>query len=271
MMRHLYCLLLFVMCLGAVDMSGGETDTLIINNGARRIFGLLHRLESEGGKPKPIAVIAHGFNGDHKYGRNYFEPLERAGYQCFTFDFPCGSTHSTIDSNTVNMSIRDEQSDLMAVVDYLASRRDVDSSRIVLIGESQGGLVAALAASAIPERVHKLVLCFAAFGIPDNYNGRFKSVEEIPDTTYVWKVPLGKRFFTELRDMDAYADMKRFTRPVLLLHGDKDPVVPLSGSEKALEFYPDARLKVIKGAGHGFKADDFKLSTGYISEFLKED
>lgn len=246
------------------------TDTLIIRNGSRELFGILSRPAGSGSQRLPIAIIAHGFNGNHKYGRNYFEPMAEAGYMCYTFDFPCGGESSHIDNNTVNMSVKDEVSDLKAAVDYFASRDDVDKERIVLIGESQGGLVASLAASAMPERVHKLVLCFAAFGIPEIYNSRFGH-EEIPDTTYVWRVPLGRRFFSELRDMRPYEEMKKYHRPVLLLHGDRDPVVPLAGSERALRTYPDARLKVIAGAGHGFKPDDFKLSTGYIREFLADD
>jgi len=87
------------------------------------------------------------------------------------------------DSNTVNMSIRDEQSDLAAVIDYFSQRQYVDKNRIVLIGESQGGLVACLTASAMPEKIHKLVLAFAAFCIPDHHNGRFGTIKDIPDTT----------------------------------------------------------------------------------------
>jgi len=84
-------------------------------------------------------------------------------------------------------------------------------------------------------------------------------------------VPLGRKYFTELRTIDAFAVMPQYTRPVLLLHGDKDPVVPVSDSEKAVEVYPDARLKIIKDTGHGFKPDDFRCSTYYITDFLLND
>lgn len=266
-----FLFLSLVMCLvSGNSLTAQITDTLIINNGERRLFGLLHRPSGPKEQPMPIAILAHGFNGTYHYGQEYFDHLGAIGYQTYTFDFPCGSTDSAIDNNTLNMSIRDEQADLMAVVEYFVSRPDTDPSRIVLIGGSQGGIVAALAASAIPDKIHRLILEFPAFSIPDNYNRRFGSVDEIPDTTYVWKVPLGRRFFTELRDMDAFAVMPLYKRPVLILHGDKDPVVPLGGSERAVGVYPDARLKVIKGAGHGFQGDDFILSMNYITDFLKE-
>ncbi len=270
-MIRLISMILLACLTGTQYLAAQQTDTLVIDNGERRIFGILNRPEGKSDEPLPLAIIAHGFNRDHRYGVNYFEPLAKAGYQCYTLDFPCGSTHSMFDSNTVNMSIRDEQSDLAAVIDYFSQRQDVDKNRIVLIGESQGGLVACLTASAMPEKVYKLVLAFAAFCIPDHHNGRFGTVKDIPDTTYIWNVPLGRKYFTELRTIDAFAVMPQYTRPVLLLHGDKDPVVPVIYSEKSVKVYPDARLKIIKDAGHGFEPDDFRLSIDYITDFLLND
>lgn len=239
-----------------------QIDTLVINNGRRAIFGLLNRPDTTA-TPRPIAIVAHGFNGGYKFGRNYFQPLAEAGYQCYTLDFPCGSTHSTLDSNTVNMSIRDQQADLYAVVDYFRSQPYVDSDNIVLIGESQGGLVASLAATERPGTASRLILVYPAYCIPDHHNSRL----EIPDTTYVWRVPLGRRFFTELKDMNPYTALPTYTNPVLIIHGDKDKVVPLSYSERAVQLFPDARLKIIEGAGHGF-GDKFSLSASYIKSFL---
>lgn len=268
-MKQFISLVLLTVISSFVNINAQSTDTLVISNGERRIFGILHRPVSDTSKPLPIAIVAHGFNGNHKQGCNYFEALGEAGYQCFTFDFPCGSVKSAIDSNTVNMSLRDQQSDLIALVDYFGARNDVDPGKVVLIGESQGGLVASLVGSAMPDKVSKLVLTFAAFCIPDHHNGKYPSPQQIPDTTYIWNVPLGKRYFEELRTIDAYSDMTNFAEPVLLVHGDKDPVVPLSYSEKAVAIYPDARLKVIKGAGHGFKKDEFALYMSWLKDFLK--
>ena len=48
--------------------------------------------------------------------------------------------------------------------------------------------------------------------------------------------------------------------PTLLIHGDKDPLVPLSHSEKILAEFKaknvPTELLVIPGGGHGFKGDD---------------
>lgn len=244
-------------------------DTLYIKNGDRTLFGLYNRIDTPDA-PKPVAIIAHGFNGGYESGKNYFKPLAEMGYNCFTFDFPCGSTWNRTDSNTMNMSIKDEQSDVETLIKFFSSRPEIDSRNIVLIGESQGGLVAALAAAAVPDKVSRLVLVYPAFVIPDIYNSRFDTPQSIPDTVRVWDVPLGKRYFQELRHIDTVDAMKKYPKPVLILQGDKDEVVPLESSVRAQRQYPDATLKIIPGAGHGFNPEQFELSMRHLKQFLTQ-
>ena len=168
----------------------------------------------------------------------------------------------------MNMSILDECSDLKAVVEHFRSRPDVDPDGIVLLGESQGGLISALVASEMPDAVDKLILIFPAFCIPYNWNQRYPDVTEIPDTTWLWDVPLGKRFFQEIRDMDVFGGMEQFDDPVLIVQGDKDPIVSIEDSRRAVGLYEDAHLHVIPGAGHGFNPDEFAESLEQIRMFL---
>lgn len=246
-----------------------KEDTLWIRNGEHHLFGVLSRPSYTEGK-MPVAIIAHGFNGTHHFGRNYFDALNKLGYQVYTFDFACGSVNSRSDNNTMEMSILDEQSDLEAIVRYFKQQPDVDASRIVLIGESQGGLVSALTAASMPKDISRTILIFPALCIPDNWNARYPNLSDIPDTTRLWNVPMGRRFFTEIRDMDVFKRIGKYKRPVLIVQGDKDPVVSMKDSERAVKRYKDARLHVISGAGHGFKPHEFAESIEQIVQFLNE-
>lgn len=247
-----------------------NVEELWIRNGERHLYGVLSCPAHAKGK-MPVAIIAHGFNGTHHFGRNYFETLNKLGYQVYTFDFACGSVNSRSDNNTMNMSILDEQSDLEAIVRYFKQQPDVDASRIVLIGESQGGLVSALTAASMPKDISRTILIFPALCIPDNWTARYPNLSDIPDTTRLWNVPMGRRFFTEVRDIDVFKRIGKYKRPVLIVQGDKDPVVSMKDSERAVEIYKDARLHVIPGAGHGFKPKEFEESLQQITLFLKED
>lgn len=257
--------LLLAACLTVLPLEARETEELCIQNGSRNIFGMLGRPD-DGRAKHPLAIISHGFNGTHSF--NYFPLFNRLGYMCYSFDFPCGSTKSRSDNNTVNMSVIDERDDLEAIINYFRARPDVDADSILLIGDSQGGLVSALAAARMPEAVSRLVLVYPALCIPDNWNSRYPNDGDIPDTTKVWGVPLGRRFFTEVRRMHVFDSICSFRGPVLIVQGDADPVVSLDDSRKAVARYADARLHVIRGARHGFRPAEQKEAHAEIERFL---
>lgn len=245
-----------------------ETEEVWIENGDRNIYGVLSRPATKTER-QPLLIVSHGFNGSHQFGKNYFELLNELGYQCYVFDFGCGSLGSRTDNNTMEMSVIDECGDLKAVIEHFRNRPDVDPDRIVLLGESQGGLITAMVANEMPDAVSSLILVFPAFCIPENWTRSYPDINEIPDTTWLWDVPLGRRFFTELRGMSVYDDMEKFDGPVLIIQGDKDPIVSMEDSRRALGLYKNARLHVIPGAGHGFKPEEFAEQLEQMRKFLK--
>ncbi|MBP5513679.1 MAG: alpha/beta fold hydrolase [Bacteroidaceae bacterium] len=260
-MRIIFLAFLFVV----TGVSAQTREELWIDNGSRHIFGILNK-PAEKAQKHPLVIIVHGFNGTHDWGCNYFDMLASMGYACYTFDFPNGSVGSRSGNNTMEMSVLDEQRDLEAIVAYFRRHPDIDANRIVLVGESQGGLVAALAAANKPDDIYRLILVFPAIGLGDSRDTR--PAESMPDTTRVWGVPLGKRFYLELRDVHAFDRIGRYDKPVLILQGDADRVVPLASSERAAKIYTNARLHVIRGAGHGFKPEEFQESLEQIKAFL---
>ena len=242
-----------------------SVDPLWIDNGSRHIYGELFTPQTVK-KNKPIAIIAHGFNGTHDYARNYHETLGRLGYQCYAFDFPCGSVRSRSDNNTMNMSILDEVSDLKAIVKYFRSK---GNQHIVLVGESQGGLVSALTAAELKKEVSQLVLVYPALCIPDNWRQRYPRKEDIQDVTELWGVKMGRRFFEEIHEMKLLDVIGQYRGPVLIIQGDADRVVSMDDSRRAQQLYaPGTKLHVIAGAGHGFKPNEFREEMEQLSTFL---
>ncbi len=248
--------------------SNAVVKDIWIDNKGHHIYGIASIPQVE---KKKVAIVSHGFNGTHHFGRDYFQTLNRLGYLVYTFDFPNGSVHSRSGNNTVQMSIPGEVDDLKAVVRYFQQQPDVDRDNIVLIGESQGGLVSALAAAELRDQVSRLILIYPAFCIPDNWNARYPKENMIPDTTDLWGVKLGREFFRELRCMpDVYKTITRYQGPVQIIHGSKDPVAPLSYSERAMKEYRNAHLGVIPGAGHGFSPEQRRISNAFVREFLEK-
>ena len=264
MKRIVFPLLFLLTLLQAVQMQA-ETRELWIDNGSRHIYGELFT-PPDARDDGPVAIIAHGFNGTADYGRNYFDVMGRLGYRCYTLDFPCGSVRSRSDSNTLNMSILDEVSDLRAVVGYF---RKQGHRHVVLIGESQGGLVSALTAAELQDEVSQLVLVYPALCIPDNWRQRYPRVEDIQDVTELWGVKMGRRFFEEIHDMHSLDLIGQYRGPVLIVQGDADRVVSMDDSRRAQQLYrPGTRLHVIPGAGHGFKPHELQQEMQQLEQFL---
>ena len=215
-----------------------------------------------------VVIISHGFNGTHHFGRDYFKTLNDLGYNVYAFDFPCGSVRSQSDNNTMNMSVSDEKETLKTIVKYFKKQKNVDKKNIVLIGESQGGLVSALAASELKKQISRLILIYPALCIPDNWNERYPHVEDIPEVSEIWGVKLGKKFMMDIRPMKPFDTIGKYAGPVLIIHGSDDKVVPIDYAKRALKTYRNDTLKVIDKAGHGFNPAERKLSNKYVGEFL---
>ncbi len=115
----------------------------------------------------------------------------------------------------------------------LLSRPDVDPARVVHLGESLGGAVALELALQHPPA--GLVLM-----------STFTSVRDMARRHYpVVPPPLVP---------DAYPSLRRVPRlraPLLVLHGDRDEIVPLLHAEALFEAAPEPKdLQVIEGVGH---------------------
>lgn len=205
----------------------------------------------------PIVIFSHGYNG---YKEDFLQSAEYLmdngiGAICFTF---CGSGgRDPSGFGTTNMTLFTEEEDLSAVMDYAMRIKGFNGS-LYLAGGSQGGMVSAMAAEERGSDIKGMVLLFPAFCIPDNWNNmnypvdRYPTPESIPESFEFWGVELGRDFVVTLRDLDIYENMADFQKPVLILHGTADNIVPLSYSQRAIKTYPNAELVTYTGEGHGF-------------------
>ena len=218
----------------------------------------------------PTIIYCHGFAGSYEYGIQYAKQLAKKGYAVYCFDFCGGSPSSKSDGSTLDMSIFTEQKDLEAVIEMIQGLDFVDKDNIFLLGSSQGGAVSAITAAANQEKIRGMILLYPAFVLVDLAKDLFKSVDDIPASYFYRWMSVGKVYFEKLLDYDIYDEISSYDKDVLIIHGDKDDIVPLSYSQKAVEVYSSANLKVIEGASHGFYDDEFVEAMQYIENYLNE-
>lgn len=250
-MNKLFTLLMTLLVASCVSGPVTHVEELCLTAGGNRVFGEFYHPEGKA----PLVVISHGFNGSHESAKPYAKALSEMGYAVYCFDFPGGSTYSLSEGKTTEMSIFKEKSDLISIVNALWERADVIPGKVTLIGESQGGMVSALVAAELGEKVERLFLIYPAFCIKDDWVELYPSVEEMPDEVDFWGVRLGRAYRDGLDSLDVYGTISQYHGPVVIYHGDKDPVVNISYSEQAAEAYPSAKLVVYEGEGHGFSPE----------------
>ena len=98
-----------------------------------------------------------------------------------------------------------------------------------------------------------MILLFPALCIADDWRVRFKSESEIPKEFEFWGMKLGEEFFKSMRNFKTFDVIGHFERPVLILHGAEDEIVPIGYSVKAVKKYPNARLEEFAHEPHGFQ------------------
>jgi fermentation-respiration switch protein FrsA (DUF1100 family) len=99
------------------------------------------------GESQATVILLHGFGCRRQEMLDHAQVLNQAGYSVLLFDFH-GQGDS--DGDAVTLGFR-EQQDLLAVVDYLKARDDVDQSNIGVLGISMGASVAIMGAAQSPD------------------------------------------------------------------------------------------------------------------------
>ena len=233
------------------------------------IYGKAYIPESD--NAVPLIIFAHELGSDHRSGEDYAEYYAERGIAVYTFDFRNGGYGSKSGNDMSEMSVATERDDLNAVVNEVKKWDLVDPDRIVLLGASQGGFVSTMYALEEPDSIAGLMCIYPAYLIRDDIHETFDgSLDNVPDTfSYKGWFTAGRLYAEDVWDYDIYEGMSSFEKPVLILHGDRDSIVPQSYAEKAAEEFPNAELHIIKGAGHGFYGSSFDTAVRYMNSYLQ--
>lgn len=225
-----------------------EKNELLIQGSLGNIYGELAIPEAEG--PLPLVILCHGFGGNLQGNQDYADYFLSQGLATFNFDFCGGGFGSRSDDTMLEMSVLTEARDLNAILDHFSE--DARFSKIFLWGSSQGGFVSAYTAAQRPQDVDAVVLEFPAFVLQDDARARAAEDGSFPETSKLMTVTIGRIYSEDAVSFDIYDVIGAYTGDVLILHGDRDSIVPLKYSQRALDVYASAELIVMPGQNHGF-------------------
>ena len=216
-----------------------------------------HRLHGEGdGAMAPGLVFLGGFRSDMTgLKARFVEDWARARGRSFVrFDY---RGHGQTSGDFEALGISDWLADAAAVLANLTNGPQI------LVGSSMGGWISLLLARAQPERVAGLVgLAAAPDFTEDGMWARFSEDEraqimetgriEVPSEYSEEPYPISRHLIEDGRRSLVLRSPLILPFPVRLIHGTADPDVPVDVAERLFAHLesPDARLTLVKGAGH---------------------
>lgn len=174
-------------------------------------------------------VICHGAGANKGNFVWFLGPLAHRGYNVLFFDF---RAHGGSDGRTTTYGIR-ERHDVIAAVDWLERHRPAHSRTIVGLGSSQGSLALALAAAEDP-RIDAVVLDSPFISPRALMQDKAKFVPIVgPLVADLLLAQVSAQTLTNwfaVSAEDAVAAMG--PRPVMVVHGDRDFMMPRSHAQR---------------------------------------
>lgn len=193
------------------------------------------------GSRSEAIILVHGIHANRGQMLPQALPLAEAGYHLLLFDL---RGHGQSDASQLTYGYQ-EAADVQAAIDYLLAVPGVE--RVGAFGSSLGGAVVARAA-AIDPRLNAVVIENSFSSLPRAIENHFSSSVSLGLLlTTLAEVRLG----LDAEQVNPARDLAAFHKPVLIIHGDNQPLYPV---EYAYSLYEAAggpkELWIVKGLGH---------------------
>ncbi len=253
---------------------------------AHTIPGVLTMPGAHEGETFPAVVMLHG-TGSNKdeAGNGYLTAapeLALNGIASLRIDF-MGNGESEADYKDYNYT--SANLDAKAAADYLAEQAEIDGDKLAVMGWSQGGTNALLAAAAYPETFKAVVTWSGALDLTtmfEDFDAAYATAKKDGtfEMTFDWRDSLGvgERWFKEVKETDVLKTVKGLEAPVLAINGDKDDVVLPENADKIAAAVQNGRVYLVEGADHTynvFAEENFEtiykvadITAGFLAEKL---
>ena len=197
------------------------------------------------GRRRAAVVLVHGGGANRLQLFPEARMLAQRGYGVLVYDSrACGES----DGNLVTWG-DGERLDVVAAIDFLSSRPDVDHDRIVLLGHSIGASAVAEAAAHDP-RARAVILYATWTSFEDEIKNKFGKYGPLSWTPALWAMRRAGIRPDHIRPIDCIAAIH--PRPLLMITGTLDDDTPVAVMERIFAAASEPKeLWVVPGAHHG--------------------
>ena len=199
-----------------------------------------------------LVLMYHGFTGNKTEHAGHFRNLSRLlveeGIGSLRMDFS-GNGESDGEFKDFTFDTMMEEANLL--LDY--AKGIVGVKRIILLGYSMGGAVAAMVAAKRYQEIDKMVLWSPAGTILEKIKKAFENGVKLENgNVMMGTFELSKEMVASVDRYDTYQGIENFKKPVLIIHGKKDLAVNyLISAIYSVRFF-NSHLFYLNDAGHGY-------------------
>jgi len=187
-------------------------------------------IPGKGAKAKGTVVFSHGNAGAMGHHLGFVVWLAEAGYNVMMYDYRgFGKSGGTVDR-------RGMVDDVKAAFTYARSRSDVNTDRLVSFGHSLGGAKSVTALAEAPIKGLRAIITDGAFS---SYRSMAKVIAGQVGANVVTDELAPKDYVGKLSPV-----------PLLIVHGEKDEVVPISEGRVLFEAAHEPKTFFAVKSGH---------------------
>lgn len=225
---------------------------------------------------KNVAVLVHGMGGTKETVSPIMKILLDLGYDVIAYD-QRNSGENMADYNTSGLL---ESEDTRAVIDYISPfyKDRNKNGKLILWGESYGGLTSVIAAGKDDTNIDYLIL-------ESPVSNGFDMIEDVmKDISNKQGIPLGFMIKTgdlyskaklgiSFSEMDGSKYMKNIEIPVLITHSKTDTLTPPYMAENLYAAKADYKKELITVDGYKHASYPYKDREGYkkiLEDFLEK-
>lgn len=245
-------------------------EKVFFNGKLGKVCGILHKANDR----KDIVIIVHGFSSNKDSSAlPIARELNKIGINALRIDLD-NRGESELDFQT-GASVPNYVEQVEASIRYC---KDAGFKEISLIGGSYGAMVV-FAVTLVHPEIKKLVLRVPVVDYEEHAlwaYGKEKLQEYKKQGFMPYYDKHNKRFdvtFDFIEKSYPYSMYKlanRVKMPTLIVEGDKDEEVDPLCAEKVVKCFPNAKLHMIKGAGHNLSVNgDFSEGLKTVVDFFK--
>lgn len=198
----------------------------------------------------PAIIICHGVGANKSDFTDLAAAFARRGFYVLLFDF---RGHGESGGSRTSLGYH-EQKDVVAALNFLRQKNEIDGKRLGIYGFSMGGATAILAA-ANTKAFSAIVVDSAFTSLRDQARDAITGFYHLPSFPFLQLSVLGYELYFQT-GVDAVSPVlaigKLAPAPILIIAGDGDKLIPVTNGRKLFAAALEPKeLWIIPGVDHG--------------------